>query len=133
MTLHPITESEWDATRWPNFSPAEFRCSHTGKMLMDTAFLDKLQMMRTACGFPFTLTSAYRHPSHPVEANKARPGTHTMGLAADIAATDGRTRDKILESAYLIGMTGKGIHKSFIHVDLAGRDYHGARPVLWLY
>jgi uncharacterized protein YcbK (DUF882 family) len=110
------------------FKLEEFSCRHTGKNEMDLRFIERLDILRAKCGFSFTITSGYRDPSHPEEAKKAKPGTHSQGIAADIQITNGADRHKIVQEALLLGFTGIGVAKTFVHVDL--RD---TTPVLWTY
>jgi uncharacterized protein YcbK (DUF882 family) len=108
----------WD--NYPNFSEAEFTCSHTGKCEMQASFMEKLQALRTAHGKAMTVTSGYRHETHPVEAEKDRPGIHTMGLAVDIAC-GGSDAYNIMRLAFELGFTGIGVAQSgrnrFLHLD----------------
>ena len=108
----------WD--NYPNFSEAEFTCSHTGKCEMQASFMDKLQALRIAHGKAMTVTSGYRHETHPVEAAKDRPGIHTMGLAVDIAC-GGADAYNIMRLAFELGFTGIGVAQSgrnrFLHLD----------------
>lgn len=115
--------------RWPNFSEREFRCKETGYCYMDPAFMDKLQELRNRLGEPLIINSGYRHPSHSVERVKAVPGTHTLGLAADIRA-DGQKAYRILQHAFDLGFTGIGVAKSFVHLDIWTG---GPRPNVWIY
>ena len=67
-----------------------------------------------------TVTSGYRHETHPIEAEKDKPGIHTMGLAADIAC-GGSDAYHILQLAFQLGFTGIGVAQSgrnrFLHLD----------------
>lgn len=121
----------WD--NYPNFSEAEFACSHTGECNMREDFMDALQTLRTYYDKPMTITSGYRHPTHPVEAKKERPGTHTMGLAADIAC-DGQDAYDIMQIAFELGFTGIGVSQRgsgrFVHLDMLQGD---PRPNVWSY
>ena len=114
------------------FTPAEFQCTHTGHTDMNDQFLDKLDQLREACGFPFTITSGYRDPSHPVEMAKPKArrgkGTHCLGIAADIAVSGGTQRYDIINQALRLGFNGIGVAKSFIHVDT-----RSTQPVIWSY
>lgn len=110
------------------FDISEFDCSHTGNNEMNPEFLKKLDELREACSFPFIITSGYRDKTHPIEAKKKKPGTHSRGIAADIAIFDGNKRRIIVQEAIKLGFNGIGVAKSFIHVDI--RD---AFPVIWTY
>ena len=121
----------WDD--YPNFSEAEFTCSHTGKCEMQASFMEKLQQLRTEYGKAMTVTSGYRHETHPVEAKKDRPGIHTMGLAADIAC-GGADAYHILQIAFKLGFTGIGVAQSgrnrFLHLDTYNKP---PRSNVWSY
>ena len=110
------------------FSKDEFDCQVTGNNEMKDEFIHKLDELREACGFPFVISSGYRDPSHPIEARKAKAGTHAQGIAADIAVANGAERYKIVSEAMRLGFTGVGVHKSFIHVDI-----RETTPVVWEY
>jgi len=118
---------------YPNFTEDEFRCSHTGECDMDEDFMDALQTLRTMYDRPMTITSGYRHPTHPVEAKKAKPGAHSTGMAADIAC-DGQAAHEILQIAFEIGFTGIGVKQKgkgrFIHLDMLEEQ---PRPNVWSY
>ena len=111
------------------FTLDEFNCQVTGENKMEPEFLQKLDRLRAGCGFPFVITSGYRHPiEHPIEAAKDVPGTHAQGIAADIQATSAAHRYDIVKQALDLGFTGIGIAKSFVHVDT-----RGTTPVMWVY
>lgn len=127
-----MVDSDW-AKRWPNFTRAEMACKHTGRCEMSPDFMDRLQALRTALGFPFSITSAYRDPSHPVEARKGGGGAHTYGRAVDISAR-GLRAYQIVTAAGGFGLTGIGVHRDFIHLDdVPDKLAHFSRPMLWLY
>ena len=111
-----------------HFKIEEFNCTHTGKNEMDATFLEALDELRERCGFPFRITSGYRDITHPVEAKKSVGGTHTQGIAADIAVSNGAEKYAILNNALELGFTGIGIAKTFIHVDT-----RTTTPVVWTY
>ena len=96
---------------------------------MEQDFLEKLDELRAYCGFPFVITSGYRHPTmHPIENKKEVPGTHAQGIAADIKITNAADRLKLVNSALKLGFTGIGVASDFIHVDT-----RGTTPVMWTY
>lgn len=85
---------------------------------MDWDFMLRLDELRHRCKFPFRITSGYRHPTHPVEAQKrTRSGQHTFGVAADIRCIDAVQRYRIIKEATAMNFTGIGVAKSFVHVD----------------
>jgi zinc D-Ala-D-Ala carboxypeptidase len=111
------------------FTREEFDCQVTGTNNMEREFLEKLDELRGVCGFPFEVTSGYRHPTlHPIEKKKAVPGTHAQGIAADIRITNAADRYTVVSNAVKLGFTGIGIDDDFVHVDT-----RGTTPVIWLY
>jgi len=110
------------------FDIEEFNCSHTGANEMDETFLHDLDELRQRCGFPFKINSGYRDATHPAEASKETPGTHSKGIAADIAVNGGAQRHTIVKEAMAMNFEGIGIAKGFVHVDA-----RRTTPVLWIY
>ncbi len=114
------------------FNRDEFTCSYTGDNEIKDEFIERLDALREACGFPFIITSGYRAKSHPVEINKTTTGTHVQGIAADIKVTDATQRFKIVEEAIKLNFTGIGVANSFVHVDIRSGD--DTTPyVMWVY
>jgi uncharacterized protein YcbK (DUF882 family) len=110
------------------FKLEEFDCTFTKKNEMNPEFLLLLDELRDLSNFPFVITSGYRDPSHPEEAKKEKPGTHSKGIACDIRVNSGAQKYIILQNAMKLKFTGIGIAKTFIHVDV--RD---TTPVIWTY
>ena len=115
------------------FSAAEFRCQHCGQDGIRDEIVDRLNVMREECGFPFVISSGYRCEQHPIEAKKSRPGAHAAGYAADIAVR-GEQALKVIESAMTNGISRIGVNQKgnarFIHVDV---DPNRVSPALWSY
>jgi uncharacterized protein YcbK (DUF882 family) len=97
---------------------------------MDSSFLIMLDELRERCGFPFKITSGYRSVNHTAERNKpvGKKGTHTQGIAADIAVSNGVERMKIVREALAMGFSGIGVARTFVHVDM-----RTTTPVMWTY
>jgi len=111
------------------FTLDEFACQETGENEIKPEFVERLDALRDACGFPFTITSGYRSPRHSIESKKPNgPGQHASGIAADIAVTGGHQRFIIVNNAVQLGFTGIGVAKGFVHVDI--RD---TTPMAWCY
>jgi uncharacterized protein YcbK (DUF882 family) len=104
---------------YPNFTPAEFRCRHTGACDMHPDFMRKLQHLRGVYGKPMTISSGYRAPQHPIEAAKPTPGEHSHGRAADVAV-QGADALRIVQLALGLGFTRIGVQQKgggrFIHL-----------------
>jgi uncharacterized protein YcbK (DUF882 family) len=120
---------------YPNFTEAEFACKHSGKCAMVPEFMARLQKLRGVYGKPMTITSGYRHPTHPIEAAKLSPGAHATGRAADIAV-QGVDAMRLLHLALQCGFTGIGVQQKgggrFIHLDDISNGYL-PRPAIWTY
>lgn len=110
------------------FKIEDFDCQETGENGMSFEFLDRLDILRERCGFPFIITSGFRSERHSIEAKKNKPGTHAQGIASDIRVNSGAQRYLIVKEAMEMGFTGIGIADTFIHV-----DDRLSPPVVWLY
>ncbi len=109
-----------DWSKYPNFTEQELACRHTGKCRMDPEFMAILQAIRNEYG-PMTITSGYRHPTHPIEAKKPHSnGEHTQGTCADVACDNGADRFRLIQLALRHGITRIGIAKTFIHLGIGG-------------
>ena len=80
-----VPKSVW---RWGNFSPAEIACRGTGKLLINTDAMDKLQALRDRLGKPLILRSAYRSPEHNRAVDGAPQSKHMNGTLFDIAMSN---------------------------------------------
>jgi zinc D-Ala-D-Ala carboxypeptidase len=120
----------------PYFTKDEMKCSHTGIEMMDPDFMQQLTLLREAWGKPMVITSAYRHPTHPIEARKDKPGAHTTGRAVDIAV-QGEDALNLLELILIHDFTGVGIQQKgsgrFIHIDNLQHQEGWPRPTIWSY
>ena len=125
---------DWNA--YPNFSPDELRCSHTGLLEINPASLARLQRLRDEYGAVMPVTSGYRHPSHPIEAAKPAPGPHTTGQAFDIRVMGGGAL-RLVALAVKHGFTGIGIQQKgagrFVHLDDLTDSPGRPRPWIWSY
>jgi uncharacterized protein YcbK (DUF882 family) len=110
------------------FNLEEFACKETGENFIKPEFVERLDMLRGVCGFAFKINSGYRSPEHSAEKDKDEPGTHTEGIAADIAVTNGWQRFVIVSKAIEHGFNGIGVGKDFVHLD--DRSGFG---VMWVY
>jgi len=120
----------------PYFSSEEMKCSHTGLEKMDAEFMEKLTELRAAYAKPMTVTSAFRDATHPIEARKAKPGTHNTGKAVDIAVDRGEAYE-VLRLAMEMGFQGIGVQQKgggrFLHLDMCTEDDGQVRPTIWSY
>ena len=129
---------DWD--RFDNFSRDEFVCHcGCGVEMMKQDFMDKLQAMRTAAGFPFDIKngSGYRCPAHNDSVSSTGLlGPHVYGQAADIPCR-GRDARWIVVNHANFGFEGIGVAqrgaKRFLHVDDLMDPVHSPRPWVWSY
>ena len=67
-----------------NFTPNEFRCKGTGKLLIHPFFVEELQKIRDEFGVVI-INSGYRSPEYNKNVGGAKYSIHQYGLAADIS------------------------------------------------
>ncbi len=113
-----------------HFKSAELRCRHCGREGVRRELLDVLESLRAKAG-PLKVNSAYRCPSHPVEARKPKPGYHARGLAADLVplAMSLRAIYEVVRTEPRIKGIGVDHAAGYIHVDVR----EAAEPVCWVY
>jgi len=94
--------------------------------------LDLLQIARNVLG-PITITSAYRCPDHNDKVSSTGlSGPHTTSKACDIHVSNSQHR-KLLIDYFASKVTGLGIAKTFIHIDIISPEELSHRPNCWLY
>ena len=124
--------SNWDSN-WENFKPEEFQCSHCQELKIFSGTMDLLQSARSLLG-PLSITSGYRCSTHNSAVSKTgENGPHTTGKAVDISVRDSQHRKQLI-TYFANKVTGLGIAKSFIHIDLLDSDRGFAMPPnCWVY
>ena len=107
--------SEW---RWPDFSPQEMASRGDGELMVDYATMDKLQALRTLCGRPIIITSAYRSDIHNKNVGGAKGSKHKEAKAYDVRM-DNHDPYVFFEQAKQCGFTGFGGYRkqNFMHID----------------
>lgn len=117
----------------PNyFKPEEFACKcGCGKKEMQPKFMEKLNYARHKAGIPFIVTSGLRCLTHNEAEGGEENSEHLWGEGADIKATDGYTRWKVVDAAMAAGIRRIGVGKDFIHLG-DGLSYKPF-PVLYPY
>ena len=128
-----IREPEKWHEDWCNFSPDEFRCSCCNRLEIAAELVDLLQKAREALG-PLVINSAYRCSDHNNKVSSTGlNGPHTTAYAVDIHVSNSQHRKQLL-SYFANKVSGLGIAKTFIHIDLLNNDLgFDARPNCWLY
>ena len=121
-----------DFDRYPNFDSREFASPDQpgSGAFMNQEFMDRLQHVRSRCGFPFEINSGFRIEHRNKVVGGAANSAHLRGRAADIACTNSGYRFEIVEGALALGFRRIGIAKSFIHLD---DDPTLPKRVMWLY
>lgn len=89
----------------------------SGKLHMNPAFIQKLDIARGKAGIPFKINSGYRTTTHNEEVGGVANSAHTLGLAADISTKTEEIKKKIARALYESGFVRLGFAKTFIHVD----------------
>jgi len=133
MSTYVREPSDW-MEKWKNFSLDEFKCK-CGCELVDihADMLDLLQEARDRLG-PIMINSAYRCPTYNAKVSSTgESGPHTTGKAIDIHVSDSQHR-KLLIDFFAPRVSGLGIAKTFIHIDLLeAANGFDMRPNAWLY
>lgn len=104
---------------------------------MDEEFLEKLDLLREHCGFPFRITSGFRTVEQNKKDGGADKSAHLLGRAADIAC-NAQEAYTILKLAPQYGFFGIGISQKnsrFVHLDdiAMGEIDNIVRPLVWTY
>lgn len=121
-----------------NFSRQEFMCKcGCGLASISSELVSKLQTMRTACGFPFTITSGCRCAKHNKNVggkidSAHLPDTNGVCHAVDIAYSTANDLYSMIMAAQQAGIKRIGINfaKRFIHID---NDSGKPQPVIFSY
>ncbi len=116
------------AWRWPDFTPRELACRGTGKLVVDTEALDRLQALRRAIGRPMVINSAYRSPEHNTAVGGAPRSLHMRALAFDVRM-DNHDPAAFEAAAREAGFTGFGFYprQGFMHIDIGPARTWGDR------
>ena len=103
---------------WPSFSPQEIACKGTGKLVIDTEAMSRLQALRDMLGKPLIITSAYRSPEHNRAVGGAKASKHMEAIAFDVRM-DNHDPHKFEQAARAVGFTGFGYYpkSGFMHID----------------
>ena len=133
MSTYIREQSDWKE-EWKNFNLDEFKCKcgcHNVSVHSD--LLDLLQTARDFFGSSITITSAYRCPEHNNSVSSTgSSGPHTTSKAVDIHVSNSQHRKQLIDY-FTNKVTGLGIAKTFIHIDILTSDEIPHRPNCWLY
>lgn len=120
-----------------HFKKSELACRCGCGMLPALDFMDKVEGLREACGFPMSVTSAARCPTHNSRVSSTgKTGPHTTGRAIDLGVRGPQALD-VIRHALNLGFTGIGVSQKggarFIHVDDLPDAPGQPRPYVWSY
>lgn len=101
-----------------DFKESEFTCRcGCGESEMDPEFIFMLQKLRDLYQKPITIVSGRRCKKHNKEVGGVDGSAHLTGIGADIKALTGEEKYDLCKLAFLVGFSGVGIGKTFVHVD----------------
>ncbi len=105
-----------------NFRTEEVDCNcGCGNMLSESC-IDKLQRLRTRCGFPFDISSAARCPDYNRRVGGSSRSDHTKYEAFDLVGLSSGQRNILLREIYTMqAETGK---IDFWLIEIADRHVH---------
>ena len=131
MSTYVREHADWKE-KWINFNPSEFECSCCQLLDISSDLVDLLQEARNILG-PLQITSAYRCPTHNAAiSSTGEHGPHTTGKAVDLHVSNSQHR-KLLIDYFTNKVTGLGIAKTFIHIDIISPEELSHRPNCWIY
>ena len=132
MSTYITEPGDWNPN-WVNFKPKELSCSHCGELKIHSDLMNLLQEARGVLG-PLSITSGYRCPEHNNKiSSTGLSGPHITGKSIDISVRDSQHRKELI-TYFAPKVTGLGIAKSFIHIDLLNEeDGFSMRPNSWVY
>jgi uncharacterized protein YcbK (DUF882 family) len=128
------------AWRWPHVDPArEWACKGTGRVVVETDFLDRFERLRAAFGRPLHITSGYRSPEYNARvALTGADGPHTTARAVDIRVF-GAAALELVVLARDLGFTGFGLAQKgpvasrYVHLDDLPDAPGQPRAWVWTY
>ena len=131
MSTYIREPGDWKE-EWVNFKIDEFKCSCCGLVDIHSDLLDLLQNARNILG-QLQITSAYRCPEHNNNVSSTGlSGPHTTGKSVDIHVSNSQQRKQLIDY-FTSKVTGLGIAKTFIHIDILTSDEVPHRPNCWIY
>ena len=113
-----------------NFSLSEFHCKD-GTPVPETLYgnvyllMQNLQALRDYLGWPISINSAFRTPSHNESVGGKTKSSHLTAKAADIVVL-GKSPRQVKEAIEYLISTGKmqeggiGLYNTFVHYDVRG-------------
>ena len=132
MSTYIREQSDWKE-KWKNFNLDEFKCKcGCDHVSIHSDLLDLLQTARNILG-PIQITSAFRCPEHNDKVSSTGlSGPHTTSKSVDIHVSNSQHRKELIDY-FAPKVTGLGIAKTFIHIDILSPEELSHRPNCWLY
>ena len=101
---------------------------------------ETLDVIREAWGKPLSLTpnGGYRSAAHNRATGGSKRSQHMLGRAADLRAPRGQSRKlwnliwRLRREGKLPLLSGVGLYKSFVHVDVGGPRRKDGTPRRWV-
>ncbi len=106
----------------------QFVCPDCGACKMDSRFMNCLSTIQFGMGEPLIIDSGFRCANHNSDIGGSPKSQHLLGLAADISCMSAAKRYLLIMLAVRNGISGIGIAKDFVHLDL-----REGTPVVWTY
>lgn len=102
------------------FEWKEFKCPCCGVNLIEEELVKKLDELRLGVGYPLIINSGYRCDVHNEMVGGVKQSLHRSGRAADIRThhLSGKRLWDLYQMVFILGFTGIGIYKGFLHVDI---------------
>ena len=132
MSTYIREQSDWKE-KWKNFNLDEFKCKcGCDHVSIHSDLLYLLQTARNILG-PIQITSAFRCNEHNDKVSSTGlSGPHTTSKAVDIHVSNSQHRKELIDY-FAPKVTGLGIAKTFIHIDILSPEELSHRPNCWLY
>ena len=103
-----------------HFDSDEFACHHCGEVQVNPKLIELLEQLRyNIGGYPLTINSGYRCPTHNRNVGGVSNSQHVLGNAADVACPKELDFDEFLWYAKQIEFDAIGIYRdsNFLHLD----------------
>lgn len=109
-----------------HFTEKEMTCPCCEQMIVDPAFLFRLEALRLLMNEPLNVTSGFRCRGRNTGIGGHRKSMHMQGKAVDISCTNKIRQTTIMEAADVIGFKGIGRYDMHVHLDMRDSAQAGA-------
>ena len=108
-------------SKYYNFSVKEFECPCCKLCFMDDRIIKMLNDLRKACGFPLSISSAYRCIDHNLQIDGNEDSMHVQGKAVDIKIhhLNSSKIKRLIEKIETIKFHSVVEFKDYIHVEIS--------------